>query len=85
MRSQKYEAMTGKAVNDAKIALADAATTLLHGADAAAEAKKAAEAVFAQGAVAEGMPSFEVSRAELDAGYGVQDAFVRVRSGEIQV
>ena len=72
----KYEAMTGKAVNDAKIALADAATTLLHGADAAAEAKKAAEAVFAQGAVAEGMPSFEVSRAELDTGYGVQDAFV---------
>ena len=72
----RYEAMTGKAINDAKIALADAATTLLHGADATAEAKAAAEAVFAQGSVAEGMPSFDVPGSAVEGGYNVQDAFV---------
>ena len=72
----KYEAMTGKAVNDAKIALADAATSMLHGADEAQKARAAAEAVFAQGAVSEDMPSFEVSQADIAAGYSVQDAFV---------
>ena len=72
----KYEAVTGKAVNDAKIALADAATSMLHGAAEAQKARAAAEAVFAQGAVSEDMPSFEVSKADIEAGYSVQDAFV---------
>ncbi len=37
------EALEGSAINDAKKALADAATTLLHGAEAAAAARNAAE------------------------------------------
>ena len=61
---EKLGALKGADINTAKIALADAATTMLHGADAAAEAKQAAEKVFAQGATAEGMPSFQVTASE---------------------
>jgi tyrosyl-tRNA synthetase len=44
-----YEALEGAAVNDAKKALADAATTLLHGAEAAAKARARSEAEFERG------------------------------------
>ena len=42
----RLEALEDAAINDAKKTLADAATTMLHGADAAADARQAAEAVF---------------------------------------
>jgi len=41
-----WEAREGAEINEAKKALADAATTMLHGAEAAEDAKGAAEAVF---------------------------------------
>ena len=47
----RLEALPGAAINDAKKALADAATTMLHGADAAATARAAAESAFEQGAI----------------------------------
>ncbi|MEM6627946.1 MAG: tyrosine--tRNA ligase [Pseudomonadota bacterium] len=70
------EALEGAQINDAKIALADAATTMLHGAAAAEEAKTAAASVFGQGATADGMPTFEVQRDAINAGYPIVDAFV---------
>jgi tyrosyl-tRNA synthetase len=45
----EYEALEGAAINDAKKALADAATTLLHGEEAAAEARARSEAEFERG------------------------------------
>ena len=45
----EFEALEGAAINDAKKALADAATTLLHGAEAAATARAAAEGAFERG------------------------------------
>jgi tyrosyl-tRNA synthetase len=42
----RYEALQGAEINEAKKALADAATTMLHGADAAEQARLGAEAVF---------------------------------------
>ena len=42
----RLQALDGAAINDAKKALADAATTMLHGADAAEQARQSAEAVF---------------------------------------
>ena len=71
----RLEALEGAEINDAKVALANAATTLLHGAGAAAEAEAAARAVFAQGASAEGLPTTEVPRADLEAGMLVAAAF----------
>ena len=44
-----YEALEGAAINDAKKALADAATTLLHGAEEAAKARGRSEAEFERG------------------------------------
>ena len=64
----RYEALQGAEINEAKKALADAACTLLHGAEAAAVARGAAQAAFEQGAVSADLPTVEVARAELEAG-----------------
>ncbi len=53
----KLEALEGAAINDAKIVLATEATALLHGRDAALDAKESAKATFAGGA-GEDLPSF---------------------------
>jgi len=45
----RLEALDGAAINDAKKALADAATTMLHGADAAMNARSRSEAEFERG------------------------------------
>lgn len=66
----------GAAINDAKKRLADVATTMLHGEEEANKAAAAAEAVFKGGGNAEGMPTFEVERAKLAAGYPIADALL---------
>ncbi|MEO7601812.1 MAG: tyrosine--tRNA ligase [Sphingomicrobium sp.] len=52
----KLEALEGAAINDAKIVLATEATALLHGREAALDAKETAKATFAGGA-GEDLPS----------------------------
>lgn len=66
----------GAAINDAKKRLADVATAMLHGEEEAKKAAFAAEAVFKGGGSAEGMPTIEIARATLAAGYPVVDALV---------
>src|SRR5581483_4865861 len=73
----KLARLQGAEINEAKKALADAATTLLHGADAARQASETARRTFEEGAIAENLPTVEVSRAELDSGLGVLNAFVK--------
>src|SRR5690606_30600774 len=63
-----YEAMAGAQINEAKKVLANAATTLLHGAQAAATAAEAARAAFEQGALSDDLPSVEGPRAGWGAG-----------------
>jgi len=65
----------GAAINDAKKRLADVATAMLHGEEEAKKASAAAEAVF-KGGSAEGMPTFEVDRSRISAGYAITDALV---------
>lgn len=72
---RRLEALEGAEINTAKIALANAATTMLHGEDAAKEAERAAAAVFGAGSVDEALPTTEVPRAEFDAGMLVAAAF----------
>src|ERR1700735_2370355 len=69
--------LQGAEINEAKKALADAATTLLHGADAARVAAETARQTFEEGAIDENLPTVEISRAELEAGAGVLALFVR--------
>ncbi|MGA8898533.1 tyrosine--tRNA ligase [Bradyrhizobium sp.] len=73
----KLAALQGAEINEAKKALADAATTLLHGAEAARQAAETARQTFEEGAIAENLPTVEVSRGELEAGIGVLSAFVK--------
>jgi tyrosyl-tRNA synthetase len=64
----QLERLKGAGINEAKKALADAATTMLHGREAAWEARAASEAAFEQGRLSADLPTFEISRADLDAG-----------------
>jgi len=57
----RLEALEGSEINDAKIALADAATTLLHGAGAAREAKEGAAAAFRGGGSLDNLPTYEIA------------------------
>ena len=57
----KLEALEGAQINDAKIALANAATALLHGAEAAARAENTAKETFAGGGASTGLPTFDVA------------------------
>jgi len=73
----KLAQLQGAEINDAKKALADAVTTLLHGADAARQAAETARQTFEEGAIAENLPTIEIPQGELAAGYGVLAAFVK--------
>jgi tyrosyl-tRNA synthetase len=70
-------ALKGAEINEAKKALADSATALLHGPDAARIAADTARQTFEEGAIAQNLPKVEVSNAELEAGFGVLAAFVK--------
>ena len=74
---ERLAALRGQEINEAKKALADSATALLHGADAAREAAETARKTFEEGGIAENLPSLEIPRGELEAGIGVLALFVR--------
>jgi tyrosyl-tRNA synthetase len=74
---ERLAALQGAEINEAKKALADAATALLHGAEAAAAAAETARKTFEEGAIAEDLPSIEIPRSELEAGTGVLALFVK--------
>ena len=74
----RFEALEGAAINDAKKALADAATTMLHGAEAAAGARAAAEGAFEQGLLSADLPTVELPSDEV---IGAMLAAVATRAG----
>ena len=74
----RLAALEGAEINEAKKALADAATTLLHGVDAAAHARGAAEAAFEQGRLSADLPTVELPRDEV---VGAMIAAVATKAG----
>ncbi|MEZ5936677.1 MAG: tyrosine--tRNA ligase [Hyphomonadaceae bacterium] len=60
------EALEGAAINDAKKRLADECTALLHGAEAAREARSAAEAAFEKGVSSADLPTIEFDWGDQD-------------------
>jgi len=70
-------ALEGAEINEAKIILANEATTLCHGADAARAAMETARQTFAGGGVSEGLPQETVSGEEA-YGMGMIAALVKV-------
>jgi tyrosyl-tRNA synthetase len=67
----------GSDINEAKKLLANAATTLCHGADAAREAAETARKTFEDGAIGDSLPVIGVLRSELDAGLPAFEALQR--------
>ncbi len=57
----KLEALGGAEINEAKKTLANAATALLHGTDAATNAAETARKTFEEGASAEGLPTISLT------------------------
>ncbi len=71
------EALEGADINEAKKRLAFEATRLCHGAAAARAAAETARTTFEDGAMAEGLPTIEIPRAELEAGIAAFELFRR--------
>jgi len=71
----RLAALEGAEINDAKKVLATEATALLHGREAAELAEETARKTFEQGALAESLPTVEITSDLLKAGIGVLAAF----------
>ena len=56
----RLESLAGAEINEAKIALANAATAMLHGEDAARAAEETARTTFAEGGAGEDLPTLSV-------------------------
>lgn len=76
-----YEAMEGAQINEAKKALADATTTMMHGEEAAKAARAAAEAAFEKGQLSADLPTVELPRDEV---IGAMVAAVITKAGLTQ-
>ena len=72
----RLEALEGQEINEAKKVLANEATALLHGREAARLADETARKTFEEGALGEGLPTVAVARGELAEGYGLLRALV---------
>jgi len=64
----RLEALAGSEINEAKKILATAATALLHGEAAAQEAADTSQKTFEAGVTADGLPTTDVPRAEIEGG-----------------
>ena len=71
------ESLEGADINTAKIALANAATSLLHGVDAAKQSEATATQTFVSGKTSAGLPSVDIALDEL-TGMGILIAATRV-------
>jgi tyrosyl-tRNA synthetase len=65
---RRLESLGGSEINEAKKVLADEATALCHGREAAQAAAETARRVFEQGGVGGELPTVEIARAELEQG-----------------
>jgi tyrosyl-tRNA synthetase len=70
-------ALGGSEINGAKIVLANAVTTLLHGAEAAAAAEATAREVFEKGGIGDDLPTVRLAATELADGVGIVQLLVR--------
>ncbi len=70
-------ALQGAEVNAAKVVLANAVTTLLHGAEAAAAAEATAREVFEKGGIGDDLPTVTLAPEELADGVGIVQLLVR--------
>jgi len=73
----RLEALGGAEINEAKKVLANEATALLHGREAAETAAETARRTFEEGQVAESLPTVEIAAGDLADGLGILTAAVQ--------
>jgi tyrosyl-tRNA synthetase len=73
----RLAALGGSEINQAKILLANEATGLLHGAEAAAAAEATAREVFERGGIGDDLPTVTLEPGDLADGVGIVQLFVR--------
>ncbi|WP_121063850.1 tyrosine--tRNA ligase [Chachezhania antarctica] len=73
----RLAALEGSEINDAKIILANEATRLLHGEDAAQTAEATAREVFEKGGVGDDLPTLVLQAEELTDGVSIVQLLVR--------
>ncbi|HOJ64508.1 MAG TPA: tyrosine--tRNA ligase [Spirochaetota bacterium] len=73
----KYEKLKYEELREAKEVLAFEVTKLVHGEEAAIEARKGAKAAFGKGEDFDAMPTVEISKDIIKNGIGVLDLFVK--------
>lgn len=83
---KKLENLKGAEINEAKKVLANEATAIIHGRDAANAARDTAEKTFEEGALGNDLPVIEIARADLSDGIPafilLKDAGLVASSGE---
>jgi len=65
---EKLEALEGADINKAKIVLANEATKICHGEQAAKEAEETATKTFVQGGIGDSLPVIEIAKNDLETG-----------------
>lgn len=74
---RRLGALGGAEINEAKARLANEATAMLHGAEAAQAAERTAREVFEAGGSGEALPTLTLTLAEIGEGLSVAQAFAR--------
>src|SRR5690606_38183648 len=72
----RLDALGGTEINEAKKPLATEVTAIVHGRETAEQAASTAATTFEAGAIDLSLPTAEITRAELNAGYGLLSALV---------
>ena len=78
---KRLEALEGAEINDAKIILANEATKMCRGAEAAAAANTTARETFVRGGAGADLPTVTIAASKFDAGMSVVDLFVEAGLG----
>lgn len=79
---EKLEKLEGSEINEAKKVLANEATTMCHGAEAAAKAEETAKKAFEERSLGADLPTIDVAKAELEAGISISDLYVLAGLGK---
>ncbi|NRG18653.1 tyrosine--tRNA ligase [Rhizobiales bacterium] len=72
----RLSSLGGSEINEAKKVLATEATAMAHGREAADQAAETARKAFEEGALAQGLPTVEISQGDLSEGLGLLSAVV---------
>ena len=73
----RLSALGGAEINEVKKILATEVTAMLHGREAAEQAAETARKTFEEGAIAENLPTIDVTASELGAGIGLLSLVVK--------